>query len=335
MKPYVIDDLIGEIRHCVETHRLEKPGEYARWIFGENKNLGVNEYGCADAANILYTIGEFPRDPAVRAADIAVLQGMQDSETGMFSEPTHHTIHTTAHCTAALELYDAAPLYPCRALEAYTEKEALYDILENGIRWDTDPWRDSHIGAGLLPSLANTGMVGLEWKNWYFDWMWEHTDPENGFIFGGKEKKAGLYQYMASGFHYMFNHECEHRPYRYPERIIDSCLSLIEDGLSGKEGARRLAVYCDFIDIDVVYTLTRAMRQTPYRFEEGKQALEIFAERYLQMMYAIDYKNDKCFNDLHMLFGAVCCLAELQAALPGKILSTKPLRLVLDRRPFI
>jgi hypothetical protein len=52
-------------------------------------------------------------------------------------------------------------------------------------------------------------------------------------------------------------------------------------------------------------------------------------------MNGIDYENDEEFNDLHMLFGAVCCLAELQMALPGKILTSKPLRLVLDRRPFI
>jgi hypothetical protein len=35
------------------------------------------------------------------------------------------------------------------------------------------------------------------------------------------------------------------------------------------------------------------------------------------------------------LFGAVCALAELQRALPGEIRSERPLRLVLDRRPFI
>ena len=31
----------------------------------------------------------------------------------------------------------------------------------------------------------------------------------------------------------------------------------------------------------------------------------------------------------------LCGLAELQAALPGKIITDKPMRLVLDRRPFI
>lgn len=43
----------------------------------------------------------------------------------------------------------------------------------------------------------------------YACWMWENTDEENGFIFYGEKKLAPLYQYMAGGFHYMFNHEAE------------------------------------------------------------------------------------------------------------------------------
>ena len=135
---------------------------------------------------------------------------------------------------------------------------------------------------------------------------------------------------MAGGFHYFFNHEAERRPYRYPEKVIDSCIGFMSE--PEKYG---MIKFCTFIDIDVVFCLNRAMRQTSYRFDEGKAALECYAERYIKMMQSIDYEHDENFNDLHMLFGAVCCLAELQAALPGKILTSKPLRLVLDRRPFI
>jgi hypothetical protein len=77
------------------------------------------------------------------------------------------------------------------------------------------------------------------------------------------------------------------------------------------------------------------MRQSPYRFIEGKKALEDYAEKYINFLYSLNYKTSESFNDLHMLFGAVCCLCELQSALPGKIITSKPLKLVLDRRPFI
>jgi len=81
--------------------------------------------------------------------------------------------------------------------------------------------------------------------------------------------------------------------------------------------------------------LTRASRQTPHTFWEIKERLEEYAEKYIAMMERTDYLHDEDFNDLHVLFGAVCCLAELQAALPGKLITTRPLKLVLDRRPFI
>ena len=117
-----LDSFIAQTLQCVQKHNLGKPGEYARWLWGENRKLGLNEYGCADAANILYSIGSFPSAPEERAAWIQTLQSLQNAETGLYSEPTHHTIHTTAHCTAALELFDAKPLYKCFALEKYTTK---------------------------------------------------------------------------------------------------------------------------------------------------------------------------------------------------------------------
>lgn len=324
-----LDSFIAQTLQCVQKHNLGKPGEYARWLWGENRNLGLNEYGCADAANILYSIGSFPSAPEERAAWVQTLQSLQNAETGLYSEPTHHTIHTTAHCTAALELFDAKPLYKCFALEKYTTKAGLYELLEKEVDWQ-NPWPQSHKGAGILPCLTNTDMVGLEWKDWYFDWFSAHTDEETGFFFFGEEKQAPLYQYMAGGFHYLFNHEAEHRPLKYPDKIIDSCLHLLID--PDKSGMLR---HCGFIDVDVVYCLTRAMRQTPHKFYEAKAALEDFAEKYIQMVLAIDYERDEAFNDLHCLFGTICCLAELQSALPGKIITSKPLKLVLDRRPFI
>jgi hypothetical protein len=92
---------------------------------------------------------------------------------------------------------------------------------------------------------------------------------------------------------------------------------------------------CNFIEVDWLFCLTRAGRQTAYRYEERMALIEEFAKKYCAYMLSIDYEKDEGFNDLHMLFGACCALAELQTALPGKIITEKPLRLVLDRRPFI
>lgn len=329
-----IDSLIQEIRACIQRHNLGTPGAYTRYTVGPRVDGKINEYGVADAANILYTINDFAQAQEDREHWIKILRNMQDPQTGMYEEPTHHTIHTTAHCLAALELFDAKALYKCTYLDDCLTKEGLYNKLENGIRWDTDPWRDSHIGAGVFVALTMTDAVDAQWKDWYFDWFWNHTSPVNGFAFAGKEMQADFHHYMGGGFHYLFNHEAEHRPMANPEAIIDSCLPLLKDPVSYNEG-KTFAKNTGFIDMDLVYSVTRAMRQTPHRFYEAKEALESFADKFLDMVFALDFENDIGFNDLHRLFGTVCCIAELQSALPGKIISSKPLRLVLDRRPFI
>ena len=168
-----------------------------------------------------------------------------------------------------------------------------------------------------------------------FDWLWENTDPETGFWagkLGTVQKEAPLYEYLAGGFHYMFNHEYARMPLRYPERIIDSCIRMYDEpgmlpSFFGKTAG--------FIEIDWVFSLTRAQRQTPHRFYDVMDRLEDFAEKYLGFWNGLDWEQNDSVNDLHMLFGGVCCLAELQNALRGKLISEKPMRLVLDRRPFI
>ena len=151
-----ITELVEKIKHTVDSHRLANEGEYARWLWQDEKgvrDLGINEYGCADAANILYTIGDFIQEPLKRESWIKTLRNLQNPDTGLFTEPTHHFIHTTAHCIAALELFDAMPSYPLKALMKYKEKDELYNLLQ-GLDWENAPWPQSHQGAGIYAAMT-------------------------------------------------------------------------------------------------------------------------------------------------------------------------------------
>ena len=327
-----IDDLMEKIWETVDRHRLET-GVYCRWLWDtpqRSRSLGVNEYGCADAANILYTLGRMEGDPARRARWVDTMQRMQDPETGLFHEPTHHPFHTTAHVIAALELFDAQPLYPVRAMLPYLKKEALYELLE-GLDWEKNPWPQSHQGAGLFAALTITRAADAAWQDAYFDWLRARCDPKTGISYGARHGQDSLAHHLFGWFHYLFNHEYARRSMPYPERVVDSCLALYDQ----KALDERFGRECNFREIDWVYCLNRATRQTPHRFDEAKERLRDFAGGYVAYLRQVDAEKDEEFNDLHMLFGAVCALAELQQALPGELTSAVPLRLVLDRRPFI
>lgn len=334
-----IQDIICKIRRIVDSHKLAD-GQYCRWLWkGETektsaRELGVNPYGCADAANILYSIGDFPRDPILRAEFVRTLQSMQDPETGLFHERTHYPIHTTAHCAAALELFDAAPLYPMKALEPYLKPGKLEEFLEN-IGWYDNPWTQSHNGAGIFVAMNLSGEATPDWNRRYFDWFWREADPETGLWRKGFTTKPGtkpLYMHMAGTFHYLFNHEWAHMPLKYPEKLIDSCIEMYKTpGMLPATFGKQ----CNFIEVDWIFCLTRASRQTPHRFEEIRECLRDFAEKYLHYWRDMNPETDESANDLHMLFGGVCALAELQQTLRGELISDFPLKLVLDRRPFI
>lgn len=82
------------------------------------------------------------------------------------------------------------------------------------------------------------------------------------------------------------------------------------------------------VRMTMYFHLIRSPVQYVDSFIGGRQ----FAFKYPGFL---DHTKDEMWNDLHMLFGAVCCIAELQIALPGELRSSFPLKQVLDRRPFI
>lgn len=329
-----VDFLVTRIEDTVRRHRLEE-GVYARWLWQDGANsrrLGRNEYGCADAANLLYTIGAFPRAPQERAAWTGALRAMQERDTGLFREPTHHPIHTTAHCVAALELFDQRPDRPLTALEPYRTCDGLFALLE-GLDWQGAPWPQSHQGAGVFAALSIAGQADLAWQNDYFAWLRAHCDPKWGMSLKGAVDagKAPVAHHLYGWFHYVFNHESAHRPIPFAKKLVDTCIALYKESALGDGFGRMIG----FMEIDWVYCLNRALRQAPERFGEGKALLRQFARDFVAYLEALDWQTDDGWNDLHMLFGASCALAELAQALPGDLITTVPLRLALDRRPFI
>lgn len=328
-----IDSLIKKIYTIVEKHYIGD-GAYSRYLWQDDTNsrkMGINEYGCADAINILYSINKLPKGES-RNQCTRALQSLQNKDTGLFEEHTHHFIHTTAHCIASLELLDAEPIYPQVAMKKYFTNEGI-EALYNSIRWKTEPWRDSHELAGTYVIGVLTNNVNLDWQNHYFSLLYDNTDPVYGMSRKGyiDQTSVALNHHLNGWFHYMFNMQYAKRPLKYPEKLIDTCIDMYDNRKLGEQFGKTIG----FSEIDWVFALNRATRETPHRFNDAKVCLEKFAKEYIEFLNSLDFDTHDGLNDLHCLFGAVCCLAELQAALPGKIISSLPMRLVLDRRPFI
>ena len=329
-----IQPLIEKVRETIKTHEIGD-GMYHRFLWQDENNtrkMGNNEYGCADVANIRYMIGDFERDPEKRAKEIKVLQDFQH-EDGLFDEGTHHPIHCTAHCIAALELFDAPARLPLTALMKYKTKEGLYGLLE-GLKWVDSPWDNAHQGAGIYAAFVLTGNASPEWQRWYFDWLTENTDTTYGISKEGSlaTKVCPLCFHLNGWFHYLFNFVFARQPIPEAKKAVDTCIAMYHDP---SQMTATFGKHAGFAEIDWVYVINRAARQEGYRVDEVKELLRDFAKKYTDALFACDYDKDEAWNDIHFLFGCVCALAELQMALPGEIITDYPLKLVLDRRPFI
>ena len=331
MKYINIDKIIEKIAHNVETHHIDK-GQYCRYLWQDGANsreMGLNAYGCADAANILYTIGRFPTDFEERKAAIEAIQSKQDPDTGIFLEPTHHDFHTTAQCVGALELFDAKPKYPLKAMLDYKDK--FFEDLEADEKF-MHHYAYSHSGAALYAALVTTESVDKDWENKYFSFFNDKCNKENGmWSYEPTAEEFPINIQMGEAFHYYFNYDYAKVPFPYPEKLIDSCLDMYKNNKLPPQFGK----WFHYIEMDWVYCLNRASRQTPHRFYEIKDTLWDFAQYYIEYLSGVNREKDDGANDLHMLFGVTCCLAELQLALPGKICTKKPMKVVLDRRPFI
>ena len=197
------------------------------------------------------------------------------------------------------------------------------------------PGAKSHRGAGLFAALVMADEVDLAWQDAYFGWLFENTDPATGLIGGtdlpriAHSGSTTMVPHMAGTFHYMFNQQWARRPSRYPERLIDVCLEMLA------ERQFPLGQRIGFAEIDWFYCMNRSLRQCGHRFEESRSAIERLGRELADFALGLDPKRDDGLNDLHALFGNLCAFAELQQALPGLVVTDRPLKLVLDRRPFI
>ena len=215
-----LDSLVKKIEKTVASHKVGK-GDYARYLWQNAKNdreMGSNPYGVADAANILYTIGAFPQDDDEREGFIKALRGFQDPESGLFHESTHHTYHTTAHCIAALELFDKLPLYPLNELKKFDDVDELYKFLDS-LEWIDNPWNASHKGAGIFAAKIIAEKPSLEWQNAYFDYFASICDKKYGLGRDGAVDVSSLpiTHHLNGWFHYMFNFNHCHRQFPLTE----------------------------------------------------------------------------------------------------------------------
>jgi hypothetical protein len=149
----------------------------------------------------------------------------------------------------------------------------------------------------------------------------------------GKEKApTGDIDQIGGTFHYSFLYQYFNRHMPYPEKRIDAILGLQRpDGYWSGENHL-------WMTLDAIYLMTRSLRYAPHRYDDVCTSVRRIMKVLQQDVYSAEGRK-KAFSangGVHSLTAATNIAAEAQQFLGSKeVVTDWPLKLVLDRRPFI
>jgi hypothetical protein len=288
-------------------------------------------YGVSDMACSLYTIGALHPSAKERSEWAAAFALFQNPSTGWFLEKDPKTLspqHNTAFALGAMQLLDLDSPVPVVMEAQYADIRSYL----NSLNWRTGVYQESHKGAGigsiyaLVPALHST-----KWFAEYFATCDALFDPNNGMM--GKEKAStGDIDQIGGTFHYSFLYQYFNRHMPYPEKRIDAILGLQRpDGYWSGENHL-------WMTLDAIYLMTRSLRYAPHRYDDVCTSVRRIMKVLQQDVYSAEGRK-KAFSangGVHSLTAATNIAAEAQQFLGSKeVITDWPLKLVLDRRPFI
>jgi hypothetical protein len=220
----------------------------------------------------------------------------QDETTGSFVGPeivdsellnprydwSHVTSHLTAHVLPALQLLGSKPKYPLKFAHNFLDKEFLEAWLKK-IDWH-NAWTEGNNLLFVVKFLLYLrDFEGCEKADqaldYYFSWLDEWIDPNTGIW--GTNGYCNLRYAIFGGYHQLLVYYYCNRKLLYPERLIDSTLTIQHpDGGFAKHGGGGA---CE--DVDAVDILVNVYKLTGYRFKAIKSSLSRALQAILNQQF--------------------------------------------------
>lgn len=307
--------------------RLANPGVYARTPGGDEDPQAE-----ASAVNLLYILGTFPGISGERDRWISEIRKHQNKSTGLVAEKGHPDPLVTASCSAALECFDMRLSHTPHSIMPYADPVELPLLLDK-LPWDSEPSAAGNFSAAVFTLLTLQDETSQHWEDSWFHWTTRAFDEHTGLI--RKDtitpkvilEQHTLFPYLEGLFPILSVYNFTRMPHPYPWRLIDTILEMLETNWS--LFSRDLHAR----ELPLIFTLSRSMRLSPHRHEECLQTLRRFSHRWLRFLK--EQAQAGHFSDIVLTTRCLCALAELQQILPGHVRTRRPLRQVLNRRPFL
>lgn len=329
MQTYPIQSILDSAQQVLAQCRLEgRAGTYRRALTSDPVGDAA---ATAAAVNIHYMLDQLPWEPEIRQQWIQTLNEFQNSQTGLFTEGPH-ALSVSAACTGALSCFGCLPAVDTDFLSNHLDPSELSTFLHQ-LEWCKDPEASAREACAMFTLLVLTRKVNTEWRDRFMQWIGEETDEHTGLLRKGciapieLDGEWTLLPYLCAILYPIAVCGYCHHPLSMPWRLVDTALEVMEfhrELFFKRRGHRHLPwIFC----------LSRAMRQSPHRHEEARQALQRFVPAYVDYLHR--QIQDGHFQRPVQIQWDLAALAELQLSVPGMLQSDHPLRQVLDRHPFL
>lgn len=314
------------------------PADYARRPGDPDTAL----YGTADVACILYSLDRF-KDADSRAESwLAVLSEFQNDASGFFVDRSGMltTAHNTGFAVGAMNLFHPnlrngeLPLWPMRFGPLVTRR-ADADRYVAALDWRNNCYEAGEVLIGHASSFFNVkDVVPSEWFDWLVNEIQDtKLDPSNGMVGIGKPTEGDLDQ-VGGTFHFDFFWAALGLRLPFARARAKALLGLQQsNGLWDQNNPW-------WLSFDAIYMLGRTLPDLT-----KEEAAPVLAAIARSVSTLVDRAADPALRIIdfgqpwigaHMLTGALSLLAYAQQVLGAdRVKTSRPLKLVLDRRPYI
>lgn len=264
------------LEHCEKIRDQEGPYGAYRMGVGQRTDL----YASLDVGILRHIMGEVLPDSlssAQRTAWIDHINSYALSRDGSYTDTYNHSaLHANGMVIGALGILGGRQRYNVKLYDAFRTVETVESWLEN-INWSRQ-WGASHLFWGGIHCYSLSSHCRPAWLEVVFSWLNRNLDEHSGWWRKGIPH-ADRHQALGGSVHILPIYQHHNRVFPFPERVIDSVLSLQLPNGRWNSRPRNADHAMHYLELDALYALKYMAELAPnYRRKAVQNAVIKYGE---------------------------------------------------------
>jgi len=222
----------------------------------------------------------------------------------------HSTLHANGMVIGALNMLGGKQRFPVKLYDDFNTEAKIITWLES-LNWSRQ-WQASHKFWGGMVCFSFINACPAGWLDKVFDWLDTNADPETGWWRKGTQY-ADRHQPLGGSVHIFPLYEHHNRKLPFPEKVIDSVLSLqLENGRWLQTNNINIMHY---LELDALYAFHLSKKMVPgYREKDIAASVDKYSKAVLD--YYREHKRELYKLHPHWVLAAVGTFGLLQRLNP-------------------